>query len=685
MPIGPAVMNQLNLTGRSLPRPGAAPAPPGAPGVYDVALAVAAILVIVSEFQRTWPGDWLWDFGSFVESGRAAAQGLNPYGIYPLTFHVVLPGFDAYNPNLNPPISALLFQLFDLAEPHRMFRVWYGVSVALYAVTVLLLLARYKEAPRPILAVWALALAGFWDTLLLGQVYIPLVLAAVGAFARASQWYEAGQGLHFGLDFTMPCGTPLVAVAEGEVMFVDDFGFGSEPHNLILRHEPYGLTTLYGHLLDRPLVEPGQFVERGQVIGYSGDPDLTCVSRPHLHLEVRSLDYFTAYNPVESMNAAWNSLSNIGSFSSQSFQRDLDNARRWMTLFDQPQVAFGGGALNNYAAPYPPLEVPPNNPPPARRLPPLPEESTWQQRRLGSEGCCFYPWWDATNSQRLYAIDGSEGVRASILEWRLDEGGVSSVVQVAPPAFTSPVGTHEIRLAENDAVIQRRSDGAEWRVNTNGNLPAVNTDNTRLMWLERSAIPIPGEDAPRVDVWVSGIDGSNPQMIVSQDGGYAVWLDAARLLIVQSEDQVTTLSVADVSDGSGFILGAWERLRGISVAPGGGRLMFYLSFYPDEALNGVYTLRTEPDEVPRKMPWFGSWRWRDADSVYYIPFDPTSDMHQLAYYHIPSGDHRLLTDPATMPFTIANGDWSVSPDGNRVAYLNATDMRTWILEPVAAN
>src|SRR3712207_7586219 len=30
-----------------------------------------------------------------------------------------------------------------------------------------------------IIAVWAFALAGFWDTLFLGQIYLPLVLAGV--------------------------------------------------------------------------------------------------------------------------------------------------------------------------------------------------------------------------------------------------------------------------------------------------------------------------------------------------------------------------------------------------------------------------------------------------------------------------------------------------------------------------
>lgn len=154
----------------------------GAPGLSEVVLATIAVLVIVSELGRTWPRDWLWDFGSFLESGRAAREGLNPYGIYPLTFHVVMPGFEAWNPNLNPPISALLFQLFDLAEPRRMFRIWYGISVALYGATVALLLIRYREVPSLVVAICAFALAGFWDTLLLGQIYIPLVLAGAAGW-----------------------------------------------------------------------------------------------------------------------------------------------------------------------------------------------------------------------------------------------------------------------------------------------------------------------------------------------------------------------------------------------------------------------------------------------------------------------------------------------------------------------
>ena len=95
-------------------------------------------------------------------------------------------------------------------------------------------------------------------------------------------------------------------------------------------------------------------IQQGDFVGYSGDPDETCDSRPHLHLEIRSMDYRTAYNPVSYIDANWHSLSLIGGFGSPHFQQDLENARRWLSVDDQPNVSFGGFRLNNYRFAYPP-------------------------------------------------------------------------------------------------------------------------------------------------------------------------------------------------------------------------------------------------------------------------------------------------------------------------------------------
>lgn len=143
------------------------------------------------------------DFGSFVASGRAAAQGLNPYGIYPLTFHVSFPGFEAWNPNLNPPISALLFQLFDRAEPDTSFRIWWAISGASYLLAALLVLCRYPERDVTALACCAVGLAGFSDTLVLGQIYLPLVLLAVCAWLLLERGLGVAAGILIGMVVAM--------------------------------------------------------------------------------------------------------------------------------------------------------------------------------------------------------------------------------------------------------------------------------------------------------------------------------------------------------------------------------------------------------------------------------------------------------------------------------------------------
>ena len=185
------------------------------------------------------------------------------------------------------------------------------------------------------------------STWLLGQLYGN----TVGAYRTRVVWYGAGQGLHFGLDFPARCGTPVVAIGDGVVIGVDDLSHGAGPHNLIIRHDDQYLS-LYGHLLETPKLTYRQTVTRGQVIGLTGDPDVTCTSRPHLHLEIRSADFATAYNPINLIDTDWNALMLAGSFG-RGFARDLSDPRRWQYADDQPDVRFGGALLNDYADPWP--------------------------------------------------------------------------------------------------------------------------------------------------------------------------------------------------------------------------------------------------------------------------------------------------------------------------------------------
>ncbi|NJL93425.1 MAG: M23 family metallopeptidase [Anaerolineae bacterium] len=520
-------------------------------------------------------------------------------------------------------------------------------------------------------------------TWLFGQAYGN----TTGAFNFGTAWYSAGQGLHFGLDFSMPCGTPLVAVADAEVYAVDSLSFGAGPHNLLLRHPQLNLISLYGHLLRRAELVPGQIVLQGDVVGLSGDPDGTCTSRPHLHFEVRASNFRVAYNPVDYIEAPWHSLVTIGPFSNPMFQQDMDNPRRWLSLDDQPAVQFGGARLNDYyrAWPYPIDVRPPNNPTLSTATEPLPA-TPWRLRQVGFGGCCARPWWHPADANRFYMIDGVPGQRASVFEYHLAGSQPPTIAYEAPPRLQSPDGRYQVTRVNGAVTIRDLNDLREWPVQTQGFLPGVSAGNSALLWEVWKSDYIPGGIPQTVETWVSALDGSNARMVYRQSGGWAVWLDDHRLLINSSvpNTNATTLRVQDTHDGSLFDLGTWEALRGLSVAPGGGRVLFYLAWQADPNANGMYVLETQPGAVPQQVPFFGGWRWRDADSVYYLPFDPSSEAQSLAYYHLVSGEHRYLTDIARMPFTVADGDWSVSPDGNRILFLNARDRNTWLLEAAPA-
>jgi len=171
------------------------------------------------------------------------------------------------------------------------------------------------------------------------------------AYDYRSEIYWAGQGFHFGVDFIAPCGTPIVAIGDGVVHSIDG-PHGARPHNLMIDH-PNGYASFYGHLLVRPALSRGEAVQAGQVVGYVGDPDLTCASRPHLHLEIRaSEDYATAYNPILLIDANWDMLLMMGGLS-VAFEQDQNNMRQWQSIYDQPLVRFGYPILNNYQEPWP--------------------------------------------------------------------------------------------------------------------------------------------------------------------------------------------------------------------------------------------------------------------------------------------------------------------------------------------
>lgn len=92
----------------------------------------------------------------------------------------------------------------------------------------------------------------------------------------------AFQRYHTGLDMAAPYGTPIYAARSGQVEVAgwSSWGYG---YHVIIDHGG-GVETLYGHM-SRFVVSAGEWVERGQLIGYVGSTGWS--TGPHLHFEVR--------------------------------------------------------------------------------------------------------------------------------------------------------------------------------------------------------------------------------------------------------------------------------------------------------------------------------------------------------------------------------------------------------------
>jgi lipoprotein NlpD len=86
---------------------------------------------------------------------------------------------------------------------------------------------------------------------------------------------------HDGIDIAAPEGSPVLAAADGAVIYVgEQSGYGTV---VILRHDR-GLVTVYAHNA-AVLVREGERVARGQAVAKVGQTGRT--TGPHLHFEVR--------------------------------------------------------------------------------------------------------------------------------------------------------------------------------------------------------------------------------------------------------------------------------------------------------------------------------------------------------------------------------------------------------------
>lgn len=142
------------------------------------------------------------------------------------------------------------------------------------------------------------------DSTLLGQfirdrrsrqgqpVYPPIVLGesafiypVLGPISSEFGWrvhpISGTERFHSGIDFAVDYGTPIAAVAAGQVIFAGWYGgYG----NAVIIDHGGGLTTLYAHTSEL-LIHEGDWLNRGTIVATVGSTGYS--TGPHLHFEVR--------------------------------------------------------------------------------------------------------------------------------------------------------------------------------------------------------------------------------------------------------------------------------------------------------------------------------------------------------------------------------------------------------------
>jgi murein DD-endopeptidase MepM/ murein hydrolase activator NlpD len=128
-----------------------------------------------------------------------------------------------------------------------------------------------------------------------------------GSFGERIDPFNGEGAFHSGVDISVPVGTPVIAPADGSVIFADFLGgYGRA---IVLDHG-HGISTRYGHLASFA-VAAGQFIHRGDTIGYIGLSGRS--TGPHLHYEVRIND--TPVNPHKYLRMT---VAHLGGFAAGS-------------------------------------------------------------------------------------------------------------------------------------------------------------------------------------------------------------------------------------------------------------------------------------------------------------------------------------------------------------------------------
>ncbi len=304
--------------------------------------------------------------------------------------------------------------------------------------------------------------------------------------------------------------------------------------------------------------------------------------------------------------------------------------------------------------------------------------------KLTRDGCCALPRWLPDSAGiAFYGAAGQIDPRAGL--WRVPQGG-------GTPQFLSPLyGTFSPDLglvAYPDGGVTRlaRLDGVVLATLPNGGrrayLPAT---SDRVAWMApANGVPVVSTSLdPPFQITIMQLDTgaiSTPPAIFI--GETIQWFPDGRRILVNGRDSRAEhpgLWVLDTVSGAATLIVESPWLESPLISPDGQRIVYTATLQRDAAANGVWIVNADGGGRQR-LALTGGYRWLpDSGALLHIPAPTDRPNDELWRYNLADGARTPLVGAGQPPFTIAQNEWEVAPDGKAIVYRSATDGAIWSL------
>ncbi len=251
--------------------------------------------------------------------------------------------------------------------------------------------------------------------------------------------------------------------------------------------------------------------------------------------------------------------------------------------------------------------------------------------------------------------------------------------------LASGAARYMIRPAGDVSIVRDTVDGTEWPLPTGGNPVRLTPDGTRAVWWDSWGGRADVDNLVRV--FGADIHGTDVRELVALFGATvpACMPDSPRCLVIGrpvKDLPMFVLTTIDTVSGTMIELARGTFLSDAALSPDGRWVAFYLALnreHPDR--NGVFLAPTFVEEVGRvkKLDFEGAYRWRLPSRLVYVPMQPEHGFHTVWEMDADSGVVRRLLGPEAQ-IRIANNDWSISPDGATMAWVDERGRGVWAVD-----